>query len=90
MTTRLHVSPADLGATASHAYTTPATFAGATGPVGPRVVPLMIPEAQLYFWSRKWQDQEREFERDRDAGRLLKADSMLEVMRDLMRVRDDD
>ncbi len=51
-------------------------------------MPLMIPAAQAYFWSRRWQDQEREFERDRAAGELVKANSMLEVMHDLMRLDD--
>jgi hypothetical protein len=49
-------------------------------------MPSVLPASELYFWSEKWQAQEREFERARAAGELIEADSMDEVIADLMRV----
>lgn len=48
-------------------------------------MPPSIPASEAYFWSAKWQAQEADFEAARVAGKLIKAESMDDVIRDLLR-----
>ena len=54
--------------------------------VGGRVemVPAtLIPKDQLWFWSREWQEKEREADEDIAAGRIRTAASVDELLKDL-------
>jgi hypothetical protein len=72
--------------TATVAVGTASGTANDTASALSRGMPPVLPASELYFWSEKWQEQEREFERARAAGELIAADSMDEVIADLMRV----
>jgi hypothetical protein len=41
----------------------------------PDFMPVSIPRSQKYFWSRTWQEGERESTAERDAGRAHSFDS---------------
>ena len=54
--------------------------------VGGRVemIPVsLIPKDQLWFWSREWQEKEREADEDIAAGRTKTAASVDELFKDL-------
>jgi len=54
--------------------------------VGGRVemVPAaLVPKDQLWFWSREWQEKEREADEDIAAGRIKTAASVDELLEDL-------
>ena len=53
-----------------------------------RTMPVVVPASELYFWSEKWQSQEREFEADKAAGTLLSFETMDDAILDLMRAED--
>lgn len=42
-----------------------------------------IPKDQAWFWSKSWQEKERESQADYDAGRIKKFNSMKELIKDL-------
>jgi hypothetical protein len=87
MTTSVSIAPTTSSTTALLA-------AGTVSSNGPRHhaggMPPVVPASELYFWSAKWQSQEREFERDRAANTLLEFDTMDDAIADLMRVDDDE
>jgi hypothetical protein len=43
----------------------------------------LVDKDQAYFWSREWQDAEREAEEDIRAGRVKEFASVEELLRDL-------
>ena len=43
----------------------------------------LIDPSQAYFWTKEWQEREREAEEDIRKGRVKKFKSMKELMRDL-------
>ena len=44
-------------------------------------VPYVIPSAQIYYWSARWQDDEAENLRDIEAGRVRRFTDRSELMR---------
>lgn len=80
----------DIGSTTTNTGSR-AVFAQGTASAGqraPRGMPPVVPASELYFWTEKWQAQEREFEQARGKGELIEASSMCEVILDLMRLDD--
>lgn len=57
--------------------------------VGP-LLPSVIPEDEVFFWTEEWQAGEREADADIAAGRVLRFSSADDLIRDLYRARDDD
>lgn len=43
----------------------------------------LVNKSQAYFWTKKWQEAEREAEEDIKAGRVKVFDSVEELIRDL-------
>jgi AbrB family looped-hinge helix DNA binding protein len=43
----------------------------------------LVDKSQAYFWTRKWQEAEREADEDIKAGRVKAFDSVDELIRDL-------
>jgi hypothetical protein len=43
----------------------------------------LVDKSQAYFWTRKWQEGEREADQDIKAGRVKKFDSVEELISDL-------
>ncbi len=43
----------------------------------------LVPKDQLWFWSREWQEKEREADEDIAAGRIKTAASADELLKDL-------
>jgi len=43
----------------------------------------LVDKSQAYFWSRKWQEGEREADEDIEAGRVRTFDSVGELIEDL-------
>jgi len=43
----------------------------------------LVPKDQLWFWSREWQEKEREADEDIAAGRMKTAASVDELLKDL-------
>ena len=43
----------------------------------------LVDKSQAYFWTKKWQDEEREAEEDIGAGRVKTYDSVDELISDL-------
>jgi bifunctional DNA-binding transcriptional regulator/antitoxin component of YhaV-PrlF toxin-antitoxin module len=43
----------------------------------------LVDKSQAYFWTRKWQEGEREAEEDIKAGRVKPFDLVEELIRDL-------
>jgi hypothetical protein len=82
----------DLSPATTASTTAILTVGNTTGTISPpeNGMPAILPASELYFWSAKWQSQEREFERDRAAGKLLKFDTMDDAIADLMRVDNED
>ena len=44
---------------------------------------VIIDESQSYFWTKKWQDAEREADEDIKAGRVKAFDTFKEFLEDL-------
>lgn len=42
-----------------------------------------IPKDQAWFWTKEWQEKERESQADYDAGRIKKFNSMKKLIKDL-------
>jgi bifunctional DNA-binding transcriptional regulator/antitoxin component of YhaV-PrlF toxin-antitoxin module len=43
----------------------------------------LVDKSQAYFWTRKWQEAEREADEDIKAGRIKTFDSVDELVREL-------
>ncbi len=43
----------------------------------------LVDKSQAYFWSKKWQDEEREADEDIRAGRVKVFDTVEELVKDL-------
>ena len=43
----------------------------------------LVDKSQAYFWSKKWQDEEREADEDVRAGRVKVFDTVEELVKDL-------
>jgi hypothetical protein len=48
-----------------------------------KVPKKLVDKSQAYFWTKKWQEGEREAEEDIKAGRVKAFDSVEEVISDL-------
>jgi hypothetical protein len=46
-----------------------------------------VDKSQAYFWTRKWQEGEREADKDIKAGHVKTFDSVDELIKDLDKVR---
>jgi len=44
---------------------------------------LIIDKAQAWFWTKKWQDEEKEADKDIEAGRVKTFDNVNDLMKDL-------
>ena len=44
---------------------------------------LIIDKAQSWFWTKKWQDKEKEADKDIEAGRVKTFDNVNDLMNDL-------
>ncbi|PKM91873.1 MAG: AbrB family transcriptional regulator [Euryarchaeota archaeon HGW-Euryarchaeota-1] len=44
---------------------------------------LIIDKAQSWFWTKKWQDEEKEVDKDIEAGRVKTFDNVNDLMNDL-------
>lgn len=44
---------------------------------------LIIDRSQSWFWSREWQEKEKEVEADIKAGRIYKADGLKDLIKKL-------
>jgi len=44
---------------------------------------LIIDKAQSWFWTKKWQDEEKEADKDIKAGRVKTFDNVNDLMKDL-------
>ena len=44
---------------------------------------LIIDKAQSWFWTKKWQDEEKEADKDIEAGRVKTFDNVNDLMKDL-------
>ena len=44
---------------------------------------LIIDKAQTWFWTKKWQDAEKEADKDIKAGRVKTFDNVNDLMKDL-------
>jgi len=44
---------------------------------------LIIDKAQSWFWTKKWQDEEKEADKDLKAGRVKTFDNVNDLMKDL-------
>ena len=44
----------------------------------------LIDKSQAYFWTKKWQDAEKEAEEDIGAGRIQTFDSVSDLLNDLV------
>ena len=44
---------------------------------------LIIDKAQSWFWTKKWQDEEKEADKDIEAGRVKNFDNVNDLMKDL-------
>jgi hypothetical protein len=43
----------------------------------------LVDKSQAYFWTRRWQEGEREADKDIEAGRVKTFDSVDELIKDL-------
>lgn len=68
---------------------TPVSMTGSLISAGP-MVPSVIPEDEVFFWTDEWQAAEREADADIAAGRVRRFSSADDLIRDLYRVRDDE
>jgi len=48
-----------------------------------KVPKKLVDKSQAYFWTRKWQEAEREADEDIKAGRVKAFDSVDELIKDL-------
>jgi hypothetical protein len=55
-----------------------------TGAAHPRQLPVSVPRAQLYYWSRLWQRGEERALRDLQAGRSRRFDDPTDAVRWLL------
>jgi len=44
---------------------------------------MKMPKSQTYFWTKKWQEAEKEASEDIKAGRVKNFDSVKELLADL-------
>ena len=51
--------------------------------VGRRVELIILPKAQLWFWTPEWQKKEREADEDFAQGRVKESASVDELLKDL-------
>ena len=79
----------NIGTTATTSSTS-LTFALAGGAFasnqrgGSMNMPSVVPASELYFWSAKWQAEEKAFEQARDQGELHSFDSADAAIRALL------
>lgn len=44
---------------------------------------VIVPKDQAWFWTKKWQSQEKEVDKDIERGRIKTANNLDELMKDL-------
>lgn len=44
---------------------------------------ITIPKSQAWYWSKKWQDMEKQADSEREQGKLKKFDSVDDLLKDL-------
>jgi len=44
---------------------------------------ITIPKAQAWYWSKKWQDMEKQADADREQGKLKKFEKVEDLLEDL-------